>query len=33
MSNLLRAKLAAGEFFLAPGLHDMMAHTLVVKTR
>ena len=25
MSNLLRAKLDAGEFFLAPGLHDMMA--------
>jgi 2-methylisocitrate lyase-like PEP mutase family enzyme len=28
MSNLLRAKLDAGEFFLAPGLHDMMAAVL-----
>jgi len=28
MSNVLRAKLAAGEFFLAPGLHDMMAARL-----
>jgi 2-methylisocitrate lyase-like PEP mutase family enzyme len=28
MINVLRAKLAAGEFFLAPGLHDMMAARL-----
>jgi 2-methylisocitrate lyase-like PEP mutase family enzyme len=28
MSNLLRAKLAAGDFFLAPGMHDMMAARL-----
>jgi 2-methylisocitrate lyase-like PEP mutase family enzyme len=28
MSNLLRAKLAAGDFFLAPGVHDMMAARL-----
>jgi 2-methylisocitrate lyase-like PEP mutase family enzyme len=28
MSNLLRAKLAVGEFFLAPGMHDMMAARL-----
>jgi 2-methylisocitrate lyase-like PEP mutase family enzyme len=26
--NILRAKLGAGEFFLAPGLHDMMAAVL-----
>jgi 2-methylisocitrate lyase-like PEP mutase family enzyme len=28
MSNVLRAKLAAAEFFLAPGMHDMMAARL-----
>jgi 2-methylisocitrate lyase-like PEP mutase family enzyme len=28
MINLLRAKLAAGDFFLAPGMHDMMAARL-----
>jgi 2-methylisocitrate lyase-like PEP mutase family enzyme len=28
MSNLLRAKLAAGDFFLAPGMQDMMAARL-----
>lgn len=28
MSNVLRAKLASGEFFLAPGVHDMMAARL-----
>jgi len=28
MSNVLRAKIEAGDFFLAPGLHDMMAARL-----
>jgi 2-methylisocitrate lyase-like PEP mutase family enzyme len=28
MTNLLRAKLEAGDFFLAPGMHDMMAARL-----